>query len=191
MLNATTMRPALCFCWILSLKARAHSLDQLRAPCNMCINSCSGLICLYSPQDFLTTAFLVTSKDVFYSRSAFCQLVGYFGDACEAVDLPTPATLKPLELWTGKQLFSMLVRPNAATRSAARPLFPSGHAVHLDCCAGNGDAKQVCFTMYRQVTPLPLYLSVLVASLLKVINLFVVATLERLLERPALVAGYW
>ena len=73
----------------------------------------------YILQDFLTTGFLVTSKDVFYSRSAFCQLVSYFGDACEAIDLPTPAVLKPLELWTGKQLFTMLVRPNAATRSAA------------------------------------------------------------------------
>jgi len=70
-------------------------------------------------QDFLTTSFLLTSKDVFYSRSTFCQLVGYLGDACEYVDLPTPAILKPLELWTGKQLFSMLVRPNAATRSVA------------------------------------------------------------------------
>ena len=74
-------------------------------------------------QDFLTTSFLLTSKDVFYSRSAFCQLVGYLGDACEAVDLPTPAILKPLELWTGKQLFSMLVRPNAATRSVAHRLL--------------------------------------------------------------------
>ena len=71
-------------------------------------------------QDFLTTSFLLTSKDVFYSRSAFCQLIGYLGDASEDVDLPTPAVLKPLELWTGKQLFSMLVRPNSSTRSATR-----------------------------------------------------------------------
>ena len=66
----------------------------------------------------------MTSKDVFYSRSAFCQLIGYLGDACEAVDLPTPAILKPLELWTGKQLFSMLVRPNAATRCGHDHLQP-------------------------------------------------------------------
>jgi DNA-directed RNA polymerase III subunit RPC1 len=30
------------------------------------------------------------------------------------VDLPTPAILKPVELWSGKQLFSVLVRPNAS-----------------------------------------------------------------------------
>jgi hypothetical protein len=32
------------------------------------------------------------------------------------VDLPAPALLKPQELWTGKQLWSVLVRPNANTR---------------------------------------------------------------------------
>jgi len=36
-------------------------------------------------------------------------------DGLDAVDLPTPAVLKPFELWTGKQLFSVLVRPNART----------------------------------------------------------------------------
>lgn len=60
----------------------------------------------------------MTGKDVFYDRSSFCQLVGYLGDACDVVDLPRPTLLKPLELWTGKQLFSLLVRPNAATKCA-------------------------------------------------------------------------
>lgn len=32
------------------------------------------------------------------------------------IDLPPPTVMKPLELWTGKQLFGLLVRPNAATR---------------------------------------------------------------------------
>jgi DNA-directed RNA polymerase III subunit RPC1 len=32
------------------------------------------------------------------------------------VDLPAPSLLKPQELWTGKQLFDVMVRPNAATR---------------------------------------------------------------------------
>ena len=27
------------------------------------------------------------------------------------VDLPPPAVVKPVELWTGKQLFSLLIRP--------------------------------------------------------------------------------
>ncbi|KAF9618721.1 hypothetical protein IFM89_002416 [Coptis chinensis] len=35
------------------------------------------------------------------------------GDGMESVDLPTPALIKPIELWTGKQLFSVLIRPHA------------------------------------------------------------------------------
>lgn len=65
------------------------------------------------PQDFLTSAYLLTSKDVFYTREQFGQLVAYMGDALDAVALPPPAILAPQELWTGKQLFSLLVRPNA------------------------------------------------------------------------------
>ena len=36
------------------------------------------------------------------------------------MDLPTPALIKPMELWTGKQLFSVMVRPNAHTRCMLR-----------------------------------------------------------------------
>lgn len=45
-----------------------------------------------------------------------CLLTSYMSDARDEVDLPVPAILKPMELWTGKQLFSLLVRPNARTR---------------------------------------------------------------------------
>ena len=67
-------------------------------------------------QDFLTSAFLLTSKDRFYSRAQVAQFACFMGDGMDAMDLPQPALLKPLELWTGKQLFSMLIRPNALTR---------------------------------------------------------------------------
>lgn len=69
-------------------------------------------------QDFLTSAYLLTSKDRFYTRAQMGQFVCFMGDGVDAVDLPQPALLKPLELWTGKQLCSMLVRPNARTRCA-------------------------------------------------------------------------
>ncbi len=39
------------------------------------------------------------------------------------MDLPTPALIKPMELWTGKQLFSVMVRPNAQTRCIPRLHF--------------------------------------------------------------------
>ena len=36
----------------------------------------------------------------------------YAGDASEHVSLPPPAILKPVMLWTGKQVFSLIIRPN-------------------------------------------------------------------------------
>ncbi len=94
-------------------------------------------------QDFLTSAFLVTSKDCFYSRSEFGLLCTYMGDAAESYDLPVPTILKPVELWTGKQIFSAMVRPNAATRCSlllgavcsAALCCPALHCAALPCPA--------------------------------------------------------
>jgi DNA-directed RNA polymerase III subunit RPC1 len=33
-------------------------------------------------------------------------------DALDKIDLPLPAVLKPEELWTGKQIFNLLLKPN-------------------------------------------------------------------------------
>ena len=33
-------------------------------------------------------------------------------DGSEQVDLPAPAIIKPVEMWTGKQLFSAMLCPN-------------------------------------------------------------------------------
>lgn len=69
-----------------------------------------------TPQDFLTSAYLLTSKDRFYTRADMGRLVTFMGDALVNAQLPVPAVVKPMELWTGKQVFGMLIRPNAQTR---------------------------------------------------------------------------
>lgn len=63
-------------------------------------------------QDFLSASYLLTQKDQFFTREEFCQLVTYFGDAEEETDIPCPAILKPVALWTGKQIFGLLLKPN-------------------------------------------------------------------------------
>jgi hypothetical protein len=40
------------------------------------------------------------------------QAVATLGDGCEAIDVPRPAILKPIPLWSGKQVFNLLLRPN-------------------------------------------------------------------------------
>jgi DNA-directed RNA polymerase III subunit RPC1 len=49
---------------------------------------------------------------VFYDRSQFCQIATYLGDGLIDIDLPMPSILKPAQLWTGKQIFGLLLKPN-------------------------------------------------------------------------------
>lgn len=65
-------------------------------------------------QDFLTGAYLITQKDVFFSKAEFCRIVTYLSDALEQIDMPLPTIWKPHQLWTGKQVISMLVCPNSS-----------------------------------------------------------------------------
>ncbi|GIL99158.1 hypothetical protein Vretimale_4372 [Volvox reticuliferus] len=96
-------------------EARAEAFNLMGSVNNLATPK-NGDIMIAATQDFLTCAFLITSKDRFYTRAEFCGLLATMADGLEHFDLPTPALIKPLELWTGKQLFSCLVRPAAAVR---------------------------------------------------------------------------
>jgi DNA-directed RNA polymerase III subunit RPC1 len=68
-------------------------------------------------QDFLSTSYLISQRDQFFSKEMFCTLVAYFGLADEHVDIPNPAILKPVALWTGKQVFTCILKPNKESRT--------------------------------------------------------------------------
>lgn len=68
-------------------------------------------------QDFLTASFWVTQKDAFFGRAQVAQLVCHATKGLEQVDWPPAAILKPMELWSGKQVFSMLLRPGRKDRN--------------------------------------------------------------------------
>ncbi|KAH7560948.1 hypothetical protein JRO89_XS10G0144500 [Xanthoceras sorbifolium] len=82
---------------------------------NLCTPK-NGEILVAPTQDFLTSSFLITRKDTFYDRAAFSLICCYMGDGMDLINLPTPAILKPIELWSGKQIFSVLLRPHASMR---------------------------------------------------------------------------
>jgi DNA-directed RNA polymerase III subunit RPC1 len=63
-------------------------------------------------QDFVGSAFIISQKDQFYDRAKFTQMLATMCDACTHFDLPPPAILRPKVLWTGKQIFNCLMRPN-------------------------------------------------------------------------------
>ncbi|XP_075697917.1 DNA-directed RNA polymerase III subunit RPC1 isoform X1 [Rhinoderma darwinii] len=66
-------------------------------------------------QDFLTAAYLLTLKDTFFDRSKACQIIASIlvgKDEKIKVRLPHPVILKPVTLWTGKQIFSIILQPS-------------------------------------------------------------------------------
>lgn len=67
-------------------------------------------------QDFITASFLLSQKDAFFDRAKFTQTVSMMMDANEHIDLPPPAIVKPVALWTGKQIFGLLMRPNKKSK---------------------------------------------------------------------------
>ena len=96
-------------------EARAEAINLMSVHNNLCTPK-NGEILVAATQDFLTASYILTARDHFLDRAQVGALIAYMGDALMAVDLPTPAIIKPVELWTGKQLFSVLIRPRAVDR---------------------------------------------------------------------------
>jgi DNA-directed RNA polymerase III subunit RPC1 len=63
-------------------------------------------------QDFITASYLLSRRDRLFDRSQFTQIACFLGDANLKIDLPPPAIWKPTRMWTGKQIFNLLMRPN-------------------------------------------------------------------------------
>ena len=73
-------------------------------------------------QDFITAAYLLSQKDRFFSRAEFTQVLSYMFQGLEFTDpvtkvtrnvqIPPPAILRPRRLWTGKQVWNVLMRPH-------------------------------------------------------------------------------
>ncbi|KAL6268377.1 hypothetical protein P5V15_001510 [Pogonomyrmex californicus] len=95
-------------------EARAEALVLLANKSNL-VTPRNGDLLIAATQDFITGAYLLTQKDTFLqieqAKLALCLLAG--PDASIIVTLPLPAILKPTRLWTGKQIFSLIMRPNA------------------------------------------------------------------------------
>lgn len=97
-------------------EARAEAAQLMAVPFNLCTPR-NGEPLIAATQDFLTGAYLITQRDVFFDREHFALFCSYLGDADEHIDIPPPAILKPRQLWTGKQIMTILVRPNKKSTS--------------------------------------------------------------------------
>ncbi|KIY03285.1 uncharacterized protein Z520_01752 [Fonsecaea multimorphosa CBS 102226] len=63
-------------------------------------------------QDFITASFLLSSLDQFFDKKTFVTMCCGMLEPETKFELPPPAIIKPQTLWTGKQVFSVLMRPN-------------------------------------------------------------------------------
>ena len=82
----------------------------------------NGELMIAATQDFLTGGYLLTQKDSFFDRGKVCQIISQIlagDDKIMKIDLPPPCIVKPVQLWSGKQIFSLMLKPNRKCRVLA------------------------------------------------------------------------
>ncbi|KAI1327235.1 DNA-directed RNA polymerase III subunit RPC1 [Xylariaceae sp. FL0255] len=95
-------------------EARAEAFTLMGVKHNLATPK-NGEPIIAATQDFITAAYLLSNKDNFFDRRTFTYIVMHMMDGVTHLDLPPPAIMAPKRLWTGKQIFSMLLRPNKAS----------------------------------------------------------------------------
>lgn len=94
-------------------EARAEAMELMGVRNNLATPK-NGEPIIAATQDFVTTAYLLTIKDNFLDRRSFSQICTHMLGLDTKFELPPPTVLKPQVLWTGKQVFNVLMRPNKA-----------------------------------------------------------------------------
>ena len=89
-------------------EARAEALELMGVHNNLATPG-NGELLIKATQDFLTSSFKMTCKDFFLDRAEFSEALCMMDGSCQNTRLPRPVILKPVELWTGKQLLSTLL----------------------------------------------------------------------------------
>ncbi|KTW25869.1 hypothetical protein T552_03143 [Pneumocystis carinii B80] len=122
-------------------EARAEAMELMNVKNNL-VTPRNGEPIIAAIQDFITASYLISQKDNFYDRKTFTHICSFMVDACKNIDLPHPVIIKPVTLWTGKQIFNVLMRPNKSSPvmvnlDAKTRSFSSPKGVP-DLCANDG-----------------------------------------------------
>lgn len=94
-----------------TIEAQTEAMILMGVKNNLCTPK-NGELIISATQDFITASYLLSCKDKFLDRKTFTQLCLGMVDGNIHVDIPPPAIMKPEAMWTGKQLFGVLMRPN-------------------------------------------------------------------------------
>nr|XP_023022188.1 DNA-directed RNA polymerase III subunit RPC1 [Leptinotarsa decemlineata] len=95
-------------------EAKAEALILMGNKSNL-VTPRNGELLIAATQDFLTGAYLITKKDTFFDLAGASALAATLlagKDTHMHIDLPKPCIIKPVQLWSGKQIFSLIFRPN-------------------------------------------------------------------------------
>ena len=117
-------------------EARTEAFELMNVKKNL-VTPRNGEPIIAAIQDFITASYLLSRRDRFFDRQQFTQICSYLGDANLKIELPPPTIWKPVRMWTGKQIFNLLMRPNKESKVLV-----------------NLEAK--CRTMHKPLPGLPL-----------------------------------
>ncbi|CAG7825815.1 unnamed protein product [Allacma fusca] len=93
-------------------EAKAEALILMANQVNL-VTPRNGELIISATQDFLTGAYLLTNKNAFFHKYEAERIIMMgASELQEFVQLPPPSILKPVPLWTGKQIISTIFRPN-------------------------------------------------------------------------------
>lgn len=92
-------------------EARAEAMELMGVKNNLATPK-NGEPIIGAIQDFISAASILSNKDNFFDRRSFTQLCISMLGPNTRFDLPPPTIVKPQMLWTGKQVFNILMRPN-------------------------------------------------------------------------------
>ena len=97
--------------------------EEARAECAILMSTSRNMVSarhgepmIAATQDFLTGGYLITRKDTFLDRAEASRALADMYDPDVVYELPPPCILKPRELWSGKQIVSLMIRPNTRVR---------------------------------------------------------------------------
>ncbi|EMC92129.1 hypothetical protein BAUCODRAFT_78328 [Baudoinia panamericana UAMH 10762] len=102
-------------------EARTEAIELMGVKHNLATPK-NGTPIIAAIQDFITGSYLISQKDRFFTRRQFCQIVTFMFDGMHVddpltgeqrdVQIPPPAIFKPQSLWTGKQVWNVLMKPH-------------------------------------------------------------------------------
>lgn len=91
-----------------TLEARVEALELMGIKNNIC-TARNGEPLISCTQDFLTGSYILTGKEVFFTRERFAQLCAYAVSNGQYKINVKPVIIYPVELFTGKQIFEVII----------------------------------------------------------------------------------